>query len=470
MRPSPPRGCRGLRPDGPQPTIAVLREGAEPRCRRFTLWNDGQPSSEDPDHAPASPCLSSRRHGLPRRGDLRASARLDGGRAHAARGRQCGGRRRGGGCRAQRGGALHVQRRRHRAHADLARAHPRAPRARLHRPRAPGGRSRPSHRGRAGGRAQGLRHAGQSRGLAGRPGALRQHAARARAGSRHRVRRERRAPDVDEHHLLREVPRDARPLDGGAAALSRQWVAAARQDRDLQGARRHVPTGGGGRRGGLLQGAHRESDRPRGTRGRGLAHRGRPGRLHPGVAPAGDHHLPRPRGVLGAAALLRLPDARDPEHHGGLRRGALGAQFPRAPAPSHRGDQDRLGGPPRLCLSQRRLEDSHQRARVQGLCRLAAGAHRSRPRGGERGRAAHAQAAHRPDLRGASRGLHARSDHPLRVRGRRRHRGVGDPDPGRALRLGLRGAGHRARAEQYPQVDGPRPRIAQRGAARRPAP
>ena len=97
---------------------------------------------------------------------------------------------------------------------------------------------------------------------------------------------------------------------------------------------------------------------------------------------AGDHHLPRPRGVLGAAALLGVPDARDAEHHGGLRRGALGTQLPRAPAPPHRGDQDRLGGPPRLRLSQRRVQDPDQRARVQGLRRLAAGAHRSRARAG----------------------------------------------------------------------------------------
>ena len=150
-----------------------------------------------------------------------------------------------------------------------------------------------------------------------------------------------------------------------------------------------------------------------------------------------------------------------------------GHNSPELPAPPHRGHQDRLGGPPRLRLPQRRVQDP----RSAGSCPRP-----TRPRSGRASTPARAgvsegerhtpDEADGPDLRGASRRLHARPDHALRVRGRRGHGGLGDPDAGRPVRLGLRGAGHRPRAEQYPQVDGPAipRRRTWSGRARRPAP
>ena len=179
-------------------------------------------------------------------------------------------------------------------------------------------RPEPGHRGRAGGRPQVLRHAGKPGGLARRARALRLHAARARLRARHRDGGERRAAHVDERDVLRAGAGRARSVGRGEAPVSRQWQPAAGQGRDVQGARRDVPPGGGGRRRGLLPRADRSRHRARRGRGGRVAHRGGPRRIRARVAGAARHRLSGVAGLDGAPAVLGISDARDAQCPRGL--------------------------------------------------------------------------------------------------------------------------------------------------------
>ena len=232
--------------------------------------------------------------------------------------------------------------------------------------------------------------------------------------------------------------------------------------KELAGTFRQVAEGGAE----VFYGAHRQGHRARGAGGGRVAHRGGPGAVHAGVAPAHHDHLPRPRGVLGAAAVLRLPDARDAQHPGGLRRRAAGATT-RPSYLHHLIEAIKLASADRLAYAY--LNDV-SKIPIAGLVSKAyAAAQRARIDPARAG-VSEGERHTRRQLPGQIAEGHpgrvrARADHALRLRRRRGHGGLGDADARRALRLGLRRAGHRPRAQQHPQVDGPRSRLAQRGAA-----
>ena len=102
------------------------------------------------------------------------------------------------------------------------------------------------------------------------------------------------------------------------APVSRQRQPAAGQGRDVQGARRDVPSGGRGRRRGLLPRADRARHRARGGRGGRVAHRGGPRRIRARVAGAARHRLSGVGGLDGAPAVLGISDARDAQCPRGL--------------------------------------------------------------------------------------------------------------------------------------------------------
>ena len=271
-----------------------------------------------PSWAPAAP--SPRRIRSPR---WPASAML-------LAGRQRGRRRRRGRLHAERRRAVHVERRRHRAHARSRARARRAPRARLHRP-AP--RARPTPRecteDELAGGPEGVRDARQPGRLAGRARALR-HACRARRVLAPAIElAENGVPltfknvDVLRAGAARRSSRSRGGASGSISATAAPRPGKVVTYKELAG---DVPAGGGGRRGGLLPRA-RSPRRSRARCRRRAA--GSPRRTWPRSRPEWRepraHHVPRPRGLLGAAAVLRLPDAGDAEHPGGLRPARAGA-------------------------------------------------------------------------------------------------------------------------------------------------
>ncbi len=321
-----------------------LRDLLDPKIRGLATERQRRRVNRRIIHAATSSRLSSDRHGHSRRRRLRASAGLDGRHPDAAGRGQRRRRRRRRRLHAERRRAVHVRHRRHRAHARLPRRR-RATRPRLRRAGPARGRSREVHGGRAGGRTQIVRDAGQSWRLADRARALRPAAAGGGARAGHRARRARRAAHLQERRVLHRRTGQPQAVARSRAPLLAQRRPAGRRRRDLQGSGDHVPAGGRGRHGRVLSRPRRQGHRAHGRGGRRLAVAGRPGGLPSRVARARAHHVSRARGRLDAGAVLGVPDARDAEHPRGLRPEGLGPQLGGLPPPSDRGDQARLGRP-----------------------------------------------------------------------------------------------------------------------------
>ena len=214
---------------------------------------------------------------------------------------------------------------------DLARRRTRAPRARLHRARAAGRRPEPGHRGRAGGRPQVLRHAGQPGRLDRRARALRL-ACRASACFAPAIELAENGVPLTSMNVT-FFERAQATLDRSAeaqAALSRQWRPAAGQGRDVQGARRR-------RSARWRRAARRSSTAGRSPRPSRAPWARRAGWLTEADLAAFTPEWREPlaidyrgaRGLVGAAAVLGLPDARDAEHPRGLRPARAGGTTPR---------------------------------------------------------------------------------------------------------------------------------------------
>ena len=180
-------------------------------------------------------------------------------------------------------------------------------------------RPEPGHRGRAGGRPQVLRHAGQPGGLARRARALRLHAARARAS---------RPPSRWRRTACRSRSMNVTFFERGQAALDRSAEAQRLYlgnggprpgkvvtYKELAGTFRQVAEGGAEV---FYRGPIAARHRARGGRGGRLAHRGGPRRVRARVAGAARHRLSGVGGLDGAPAVLGIPDARDAQHPRGL--------------------------------------------------------------------------------------------------------------------------------------------------------
>ena len=247
------------------------------------------------------------------------------------------------------------------------------------------GRSREVHDGRAGGRTEVVRDAGQSWRLADRARAFRPPAAGGGARAGHRARRARRAAHLQERRVLHRRTGEPQAVARGRAPLLAQRRPAGRRRRDLQGSGDHVPAGGRGRHGRVLSRPDRQGDRARRRRRPAAGCRWTTWR--PSV-PSGAS--PRASRIAGArSASMPAPFSafqmlRDAEHPRGLRPAGLGPQLGGLPPPSDRGDQARLGRPAGLRL---RWSGADQGIAQPSLRGVAASAHRRQARGGERGRA-----------------------------------------------------------------------------------
>ena len=186
----------------------------------------------------------------------------------------------------------------------------RAPRAGLHRPRARAAADAGAlHRGRAGGRPEGVRDAGQPGRLAGRARALRHHAARAGAGARDRAGRERGAADLRQREVLRArpAPRSAARRRPGGSTSATAGRGRARSSRTRSWPRRFRQVAEGGAevfyRGPIAKTIARAV-----TEAGGWLARGGPGRVRAGVAASRWPSTTAAGGLLGAAA--RSPRSR----------------------------------------------------------------------------------------------------------------------------------------------------------------
>ena len=317
----------------------------------------------------------------------------------------------------------------------------RGPRA----PRDPGARDRArhAHRARRGGRLV--------------PGARgpRPAAARHRPGRRRRLRARRLPGHAAARAVDRALGRRARGGSGGRAHLpGRRAEPGGGPAAQQSGSRAHARARGRGA-GRLLRGGDRAGDGATRARARRLLHRARlrraardVGRLHPRHL-SRRHHPPDAAAEPGRVGFAIAPAARA----AGDRRAALPGAGPRAPARA--GQADRLPRPGPLRRRSRVLPGAGRALAIPRLRRRAAGPH---------GPGARAALGPRPVERQPGRRYGLR-----RGGGRRRQRGLADPEPLLRLRLGRGGGQHRRRAAEPRRLLLARSRASQPARARQAA-